>query len=93
MSRKHLNSESEVRIMPLSHTIEFVALEQLSLDPRNPRLGLGDAEPLATQERVLELMRGWNLEELAVSFLENGFWPQEAVFVVKKSCTTSLKCL
>ena len=70
--------------MPLSHTIEFVTLEQLSLDPRNPRLGLGAAEPLATQERVLELMRGWNLEELAVSFLENGFWPQEAVIVVKE---------
>lgn len=70
--------------MALSHTIEFVALEQLSLDPRNPRLGLGNAEPVATQERVLELMRGWNLEELAVSFLENGFWPQEAVIVVKE---------
>ena len=69
--------------MPLSHTIEFVTLEQLSLDPRNPRLGLGAAEPVATQERVLELMRGWNLEELAVSFLENGFWPQEAVIVVR----------
>ena len=70
--------------MPLSHTIEFVALEELSLDPRNPRLGLGAAEPLATPERVLELMRGWKLEELAVSFLENGFWPQEAVIVVKE---------
>ena len=29
-------------------------------------------------------MRSWNLEELAVSFLENGFWPQEAVIVVKE---------
>ena len=70
--------------MPLSHTIQFATLEELSLDPRNPRLGLGAAESLATQERVLELMRGWNLEELAVSFLENGFWPQEAVIVVKE---------
>ena len=70
--------------MPLSHTIEFVTLEELSLDPRNPRLGLGAVEPLAIQERVLELMRGWNLEELAVSFLENGFWPQEAVIVVEE---------
>ncbi len=70
--------------MPLSHTIEFVTLEELSLDPRNPRLGLARTEPLVTQERVLELMRGWNLEELAVSFLESGFWPQEAVIVVKE---------
>ena len=70
--------------MPLSNTIQFTALEDLSLDPYNPRLGLSDDEPLATQERVLELMRGWNLEELAISFLENGFWPQEAVIVVKE---------
>ncbi len=70
--------------MPLSHTIEFVTLEELSLDPRNPRLGLARIEPLVTQERVLELMRGWNLEELAVSFLESGFWPQEAVIVVEE---------
>lgn len=70
--------------MPLSHTIEFAALEDLFLDPRNPRLGLAVAEPSISQERVLELMRGWNLEELAVSFLENGFWPQEAVIVVKE---------
>ena len=70
--------------MSLSHTIEFVTLEELSLDPRNPRLGLSRAEPLVTQDRVLQLMRGWHLEELAVSFLENGFWPQEAVIVVKE---------
>ena len=79
--------------MPLSNTIEFVTLEELSLDPRNPRLGLGAAEPLATQERVLELMRGWNLEELAVSFLESGFWPQEAVIVVKEELYGELDTL
>lgn len=70
--------------MPLSHTIKFGTLEELSLDPRNPRLGLARTDPLVSQERVLELMRGWNLEELAISFLENGFWPQEAVIVVKE---------
>ena len=70
--------------MPLSHTIEFITLEKLSLDPRNPRLGLARSEPPVAQERVLELMRGWKLEELAVSFLESGFWPQEAVIVVKE---------
>ena len=32
----------------------------------------------------MELMRTWDLEELTVSFLENGFWPQEAVIVVKE---------
>ena len=32
----------------------------------------------------MELMRSWSLDGLAVSFLENGFWPQEAVIVVKE---------
>ena len=32
----------------------------------------------------MELVRSWNLEELAVSFLENGFWPQEAVIAVEE---------
>lgn len=70
--------------MPLSNTIEFAVLQDLSLDPHNPRLGLPVAEPPASQKRVLELMWSWNLEELAVSFLANGFWPQEAVIVVKE---------
>ncbi len=70
--------------MPLSHTIEFLTLDELSLDPGNPRLALPRTDPPVTQERVLELMRSWNLEELAVSFLESGFWPQEAVIVVKE---------
>jgi hypothetical protein len=29
-------------------------------------------------------MQGWTLEELAVSFVENGFWPQEALIIVKE---------
>lgn len=70
--------------MPVARTIEFTSLDELYLDPTNPRLGRADAGPTVTQERVIELMRGWNLEELAVSFLESGFWPQEAVIVVKE---------
>ena len=71
--------------MALSHTIEFVALDELSLDPRNPRLGRrARSEPEADQECLMDLMRDWSLEELAISFLENGFWPQEAVIVVQE---------
>jgi hypothetical protein len=29
-------------------------------------------------------MRDWELEELAVSFIESGFWPQEALLVVEE---------
>ena len=70
--------------MALPHTIEFTELENLLLDPHNPRLGRGRSESSGTQQRLMELMRTWSLEELAVSFLENGFWPQEAVIVVKE---------
>ena len=66
------------------HRIEFTDIENLFLDPGNPRLGSAHSEPSATQEEVLESMRSWSLEELAVSFLENGFWPQEAVIVVEE---------
>ena len=70
--------------MALSTKIDFATLEELYLDPRNPRLGLSRSEQLPTQERVMELVRSWSLEELAVSFLENGYWPQEAVIVVEE---------
>ena len=70
--------------MSLSHTIKFTKIEQLFLDPRNPRLGRARSEQSATQEDVMGLMRTWSLEELAVSFIENGFWPQEAVIVVEE---------
>ena len=32
----------------------------------------------------MELMRDWALDELATSFLESGFWPHEALLVVKE---------
>lgn len=70
--------------MSPSHSIQFVALEKLFLDPRNPRLGGARSEPSAPQERLMEFMRTWSPEELAVSFIENGFWPQEAVMVVEE---------
>lgn len=70
--------------MPLAHTIEFAALDELYLDPTNPRLGRANTGPSVPQQKVMQLMRSWTLEELAVSFLESGFWPQEAVIVVNE---------
>jgi hypothetical protein len=58
-------------------------LDDLNLDPLNPRLGRENTGNNVSQEKVLELMQGWTLEELAVSFIENGFWPQEALIVIK----------
>jgi hypothetical protein len=70
--------------MPISNVVEYTSLETLFLDPMNPRLGRAHTGRHITQERVLELMRDWTLDELAVSFLESGFWPQEALLVVRE---------
>ncbi len=70
--------------MGIAHEIDFESVDNLCLDPMNPRLGRNRTGRDVTQERVLELMRGWTLDELAVSFVESGFWPQEALIVVRE---------
>lgn len=65
--------------------ISYASLEDLFLDPTNPRLGRRIASPELSQEQVLNEMMDWTLEELAVSFLESGFWPQEALIVVTEN--------
>jgi hypothetical protein len=69
--------------MPISREIEFAHIDDLLLDPRNPRLGRRVIDRLLPQSEILELVRVWDLEELAVSFIESGFWPQEAVIAVR----------
>jgi hypothetical protein len=63
--------------------IQTEAPENLFLDPKNPRLGRHNIEKGLTQDEILDVMKDWTLEELAVSFLESGFWPQEALIVVR----------
>ena len=70
--------------MAISSEIEYEKLENLFLDPLNPRLGRNNTGPSVTQAKILELMKDWTLDELAVSFLESGFWPQEAVLIVEE---------
>lgn len=69
--------------MAITSEIQYAELEAFLLDPKNPRLGRRNAERQRNQGEILELIRSWNLEELAVSFIENGFWPQEALVVVR----------
>lgn len=71
--------------MAVDTEIKYARLDELSLDPTNPRLGRNNTGRDVTQARVLELMKSWELEELALSFLESGFWPQEALLVVKEN--------
>jgi len=67
------------------HTeIQYAHIEQLFLDPLNPRLGRNVASAKLTQPKVMIQMQDWALDELAVSFLESGYWPQEALLVVKE---------
>ena len=70
--------------MPVNNVIEYTSLEKLYMDPENPRLGREHVGKDVKQPRVLELMKDWALEELAVSFLESGYWPQEALIVIEE---------
>lgn len=66
-------------------TIAYAKIDDLNLDPRNPRLGRENTKVELGQEEILDLMRDWSLTELAESFLINGFWPQEALITVREA--------
>ncbi|MBT9136333.1 MAG: hypothetical protein DDT34_01407 [Firmicutes bacterium] len=69
--------------MPNQSTkIEYANVDHLNLDPSNPRLGRRVAAANLGQPEVLDIMKDWSPEELATSFLESGFWPQEALIAV-----------
>ncbi len=64
-------------------------LSDLHLDAKNPRLGRNAVKQSLSEDDVLELMRDWSLDELAVSFLESGFWPQEALIAIREPLSKS----
>ena len=70
--------------MAKKRVIQYEKLKNLSLDTRNPRLGRRMISKKLTQSDVLDIMRDWTLDELAISFLESGFWPHEALIVTKE---------
>jgi hypothetical protein len=71
--------------MAVDPVLKYADVGDLYLDPKNPRLGRGNTSHALKQPEILEIMRDWTLEELAVSFLENGYWPQEALVAVKET--------
>ncbi len=75
----------------MSDEIKVATLDDLFLDPKNPRLGRRNTAASLSQEQVLDCMRTWSLEELAVSFLESGFWSQEALLCVNEKVAGSKK--
>jgi hypothetical protein len=72
--------------MAIGTEIKYAKLDDLYLDPKNPRLGREELQKNLTQKQVLELMSDWTLDELAVSFLESGgFWVHEALLVTREN--------
>ena len=71
--------------MPIDEELQKTTLDQLYLDAKNPRLGLHDSDVDLPQEDILDMMRSWVLNELAVSYLESGFWTHEALLVVEET--------
>lgn len=71
--------------MAIATKPDYAKLDDLYLDPLNPRLGRSNIGPNVKQETILKLMEDWKLDELAVSFLESGrFWVQEALLVIEE---------
>lgn len=70
--------------MTISRQIDLLKIDDLNLDPLNPRLGRANTRKELPQHKILDLMKGWTLDELATSFIESGFWPQEALIVAEE---------
>ena len=77
--------------MAISKILRYAKLDELYLDAKNPRLGRHDSEGDLSQEDIMGLMRSWVLDELAVSYLESGFWTHEALLVVEEELEEKLR--
>jgi len=78
--------------MAISRELSYAHVNDLFLDPQNPRLGRHIIARNLSQELLLRQMRGWTLEEIVDSYLENnGFWTQEALLVVEENLYDSEK--
>ena len=66
----------------LPKSIELIEVSRLQLDAKNPRLGRHFIRKSPSQEEIRNKMSSWTLDELAISFIENGFWAQEALVVL-----------
>lgn len=64
--------------------IQRAPLTEFYLDAKNPRLGCRQANADLSQEEILEMMNNWVLDELAESYIENGFWEYEALLAVEE---------
>ncbi len=71
--------------MAIGTELQYTKLEEFCLDPMNPRLGRNNMGRDVLQDKVLDLVRDFALDELAISYLESGsFWTHEALLVTKE---------
>ena len=70
--------------MGISTELQYATLDDLYLDAKNSRLGRHQANTNLSQDEVLDMMSEWVLDELAVSYLESGFWTHEPLLVVEE---------
>jgi hypothetical protein len=70
--------------MAIHDKIQYLGIDDLELDAKNPRLGREFVGSNPGQPQILAAMKDWSLEELAVSFIDSGYWPHEAMLVVKE---------
>jgi len=71
--------------MAIGTELKYAKIDELFLDPMNPRLGRNNTGEDVKQEQVLQLIRDWTLDELATSFIESGvFWTHEAMLVTEE---------
>lgn len=67
--------------MTISRELSYAHVNELYLDPKNPRLGRHIISENYSQAQLLKEMRGWTLEEIVESYIENGgFWTQDCSF-------------
>lgn len=70
--------------MAISKVLEYKHLDDLKLDPLNPRLGRDKRREGLDQDHLLNEMASWALEELVDSFTQGGgFWTQDALIVLR----------
>jgi hypothetical protein len=70
--------------MAIHDKIHYLQIDELRLDAKNPRLGREITSANPDQDRILDEMMDWSLDELAVSFIDSGYWPHEAMIAVKE---------
>ena len=72
--------------MSIATTLEYASVDELFLDPQNPRLGRHRTKDTTSPEELLKWMREFVLDEIALSYIENGgFWAHEPLMVVKEN--------